>query len=123
MNNRTPTPSVPIVLDRPRALRFTAAAFARLEEAYDRPIGELLAELQAGAKAGKMRMRLVLELLTAGLQHEDPDLTWQSLGDAIGVADIPSLIGPLTKAIRLAFPAPKEEPDPNPAPAEMPASV
>jgi hypothetical protein len=113
MPERTPTPSYPIVADRPRNLRFTAAAIARVEEAYDKPISDILEQLQEGAKAGQVRLRLLLELVTAGCQHEDPELTWQKLGDAMNLSDMKSLLQPLVAAIRLAFPEAPEDADPN----------
>jgi hypothetical protein len=111
---KTPTPSVPVDADRPRNLRFTASAIARLEEAYDQPIAVIFNRFMDQVRTGQPRLRMILELATAGLQHEDETLTWQKLGDGMDLSEIPRLIGPVGEALKLSFPAPKEgAADPN----------
>ena len=109
-------PSIPIEADRPRVLRFGAGAVLRLERACDKPITQILEDLQAQARSKHMRMGLLLEILVAGLQHEEPTLTAEVLAEAMGarygrewLPHIINLVPAIGSAIRAAFPAAKED--------------
>ena len=113
-------PSIPIEADKPRNLRFGAGAVVRLERAFNKPITAILQELQEQAHSRQVRVGLMLEILVAGLQHEDKGLTAEDLADALALKFgndwLPHLIGltpAIGQAIKAVFPQVKEAPLPN----------
>jgi hypothetical protein len=121
-------PSIPIVADKPRNLRFGAGAVVRLERAFNKPITEILQDLQDQARSKQMRVGLLLEILAAGLQHEDKGLTAEDLGDALGakfgsewLTQLAGLVPAIGQAIKAVFPQAKETPLPN-APEQPPTA-
>jgi len=76
-------PSILIDADKPRSLRFGAGAVVRLERAYNKPITQILQDLQDQARLKQMRVGLLLEILVAGFQHEDKGLTAEELADSL----------------------------------------
>jgi hypothetical protein len=108
-------PSIPIDADRQRNLRFGAGAVVRLERACNQPITEILQDLKEQARSKQMRVGLLLEILTAGCQHEDKGLTAEDLGDAMAqrygrdwLPQLATLVPAIGEAIQAAFPAAKE---------------
>lgn len=125
MPERTPTPSYPIVADRPRNLRFTSEAVIQIEEDFaGKPIWEILNELTTNAQAGKIRSKHVFSIVAAACQHEDRGVSWQDIASQVEFADLPAFLKRALPAclegLRLAMPKlPEGEgQDPNaPAPA------
>ena len=121
-------PSIPIEADKPRSLRFGAGAVVRLERAINKPITEILQDLMEQARSRQLRVGLLLEILAAGLQHEDKGLTAEDLGDALGakfgsewLTRLAGLVPAIGQAIKAVFPQAKEPPLPN-APEQPPTT-
>lgn len=89
--------SVPVELDKKRNLRFDMNAFAYLEETFG-SIQEALSQLQTG------KIKAVLEVLKAGLLHEDETLTTREIGKSIGLNDIAPLARSINEAMGLSLP-------------------
>lgn len=79
--NKVKREPIVIELDKVRHLRFTLGGLADLEDKYgdvDKPFKL--------AEEGKMRP--IIDILYAGLTHEDPSLTVEEVGNIIDIADI-----------------------------------
>ena len=72
---------VPIELDKKRNLAYDMNAFAYLEETFG-GIEEALTALQSG------KLKALLEILKAGLLHEDEEITVKQIGSGFGIGDI-----------------------------------
>lgn len=85
---------VDIDLDKPRKLRYDMNALCELEDVFDKPIMEVLAEIETG-----MSIKLVRAVLWAGLIHEDEELTQRQVGTMIDMSNIMEVQEKLTEAI------------------------
>jgi len=101
--------SIPIEADKPRNLRFGVGAVVRLERVYNKPITQILGDLQEQARSKQMCLGLLVDVLVAGLQHEDPTLTAETFAEALSIPQLVSLVPAIGAAITAAFPPPKED--------------
>lgn len=88
---------IPIELDKPRHLKYDMNAFAYLEEQFG-GIQEALEALQGG------KVKAVLEVLKAGLIHEDENITVKQIGGAIGLSQLEAIAIKINDALGLSFP-------------------
>lgn len=89
--------SVPIMLDKPRNLRYDMNAYVYLEDTFG-GVQEALESLQQG------RVKSVLEILKAGCLHEDENVTTQQIGSGIGLPDLEVLAAKINEALGLSMP-------------------
>lgn len=82
----------PIFLDKLRHLKFDLNSFCLLEEKFGN-IEKALIELERGV------MRAVRVILWVGLQHEDPDLTEQAVGEMVTVDNLDAVGAALLRAL------------------------
>lgn len=94
--------SVPIELDKPRMLRFDMNAFAYLEEEFG-GINEAMVALQSG------KVKAVLEVMKAGLIHEDETVTVKQIGANMGMSDLGEISNKIKEAMGLALPEPEKD--------------
>lgn len=104
-----PIISVPIVLDKPREIRYPFNSLCFLEDTLGLPIADIGEALGGAVKLGTIRA-----LLFAGLIDEDPTLTLKKVGDLIHPLMKQGRLIELAEAIRKAFegafaPEPGEE--------------
>lgn len=97
--------SVPIQLDKKRNLKYGIEAMMKLEELYPgKGFMDIIGLLQE-----KPTITLIVNVLCAGLSHEDDTLTPKKLAKILDDADIEDLIGIINKAIMGATPEPNNE--------------
>ncbi len=92
--------SVPIVLDKPRTLKFDLNAFIELEDLYG-SIEDTLREMQEG----KNKIKAIRAVLWAGLIHEDENLTPKQVGAMIDLGKLEEVTNALMEAIEGAMPS------------------
>jgi hypothetical protein len=92
--------SVPIVLDKPRNLKYGFKAMEALETKYGDEIGflELVNTIRTSPK-----MKMIGDLIWAGLIHEDPELTREDVSDILDASDLETLVGTISKATEAAL--------------------
>ena len=91
---------VPIVLDKPRKLKFDLNAFIELEDLYG-SIEDALKEMQEG----KNKIKAIRAVLWAGLIHEDENLTPKQVGAMIDLSKLEEVTNALMEAIEGAMPS------------------
>lgn len=89
--------AVPIMLDKPRTLRFDLNAFAELEEKF----GSMDAAFKAMKKGS---LKAARALLWAGLLHEDETLTEKRVGAMVGLNSIGGIMDTIADAMAKAMP-------------------
>jgi hypothetical protein len=99
--------SVPIVLDKPRTLKFDLNAFIELEDLY----GSIEAALEA-MQSGKNQIKAIRAVLWAGLLHEEETLTPKQVGTMIDLDKLEEVTHALMEAIEGAMP-PKDSVQPQ----------
>lgn len=105
--------SVEIHLDKTRHLRFDFRAIRKLEKQTSKPLlrGELL----------KLAfLDDILVFLAAGLEHEDPTVTADSIAPHLDLANLTTYIEAIGAALALALPKPKR---PDLASLPLPTSL
>jgi hypothetical protein len=88
---------IPLQLDKERVLKFTLNSFAELEDMYG-SVDQAMKSLEGGS------MKAVRTLLWAGLIHEDPTLTPQTVGAMITMDDLETISASLITAMNLSMP-------------------
>lgn len=91
-----PVKSVPVQLDRMRALRFDFNALCLLEDSLGVTIFDIGKKL-----SGKVRLKDLRTIIHAGLIHEDAQLTPEDVGRMLSLTDM----GDVARAVREAFEA------------------
>ena len=94
--------SVPIVLDKPRNLRFGMEAMIAIEDETGRCFPRSIATL-VGAKTGKFSMKDFRNLIWAGLKHEDENLTPKQVSEILDNSDFEDLLGRIAQAVEGAI--------------------
>lgn len=87
---------VTIELDKPRRLRFDLNALCELEDAFKKPIQEILED-------GVIGIKQIRTFIWAGLLHEDPELAIQDVGRMIDLDNILYVQEKVTEALNSAF--------------------
>ena len=93
---------VPIDLDKNRNLKYDMNAFSYLEDVFG-GIEEALTALQSG------KVKAVLEVLKAGLLHEDPEVTIQQIGSGFGIGDFGAVADKINDALGMSLPEQDEK--------------
>lgn len=88
---------VPIELDKNRNLKYDMNAFSYLEDVFG-GIEEALVALQSG------KVKAVLEVLKAGLLHEDPEVTLQQIGSGFGIGEMHTVADKINDALGMSLP-------------------
>ena len=101
-----PVPLIPIMLDKPRNLRFGYNAICD----YETVSGERFTNLSKN----ELTCSQLRVLLWASLRHEDPTLTLEMVGDMMGFSGLSEIAKDVTKAIAAALPDQKEGETENP---------
>jgi hypothetical protein len=95
--------SVPIVLDKPRNLRFGMEAMIAIEDETGRCFPEVYRDLLVGAKTGKFSIKDFRNLIWAGLKHEDENLTPKQVSEILDNSDFEDLLGKIAQAVEGAI--------------------
>jgi len=96
----SPTEGIRItLLDGEHIVRFPNSALLRLER-----------ELGGWSDFGRLPLESTFTALWAGLLHEDPTRTLDTVCDLVDIRDIAHIGQVVTEAIAAAMPAPTEEP-------------
>ncbi len=93
---------VEILLDKPRTLFFTLNSFIELEDMY----GSFAATMKLMEEGS---MKAIRAILWAGLIHEDPSLTPESVGGMIDFRALGEITAKLHEAILDAVPKNEED--------------
>ena len=88
---------VPLVLDKPRTIKFDLNAFAELEEKYGSMEKAFSAMRSGSIKAART-------LLWAGLLHEDESLTERKVGSLVTLENLNAVMDGITEALTEALP-------------------
>lgn len=107
---------IPVVLDKPRTLKFTLNSFAELEDKFG-SIDAAMEVLQSGS------IKSMRTLLWTGLMHEDAALTEIEVGNFIGIQDLEDLANAISQAMGEAMPAPNPNKIAEPAIPPMGAAI
>ena len=83
---------IQIELDKRRNLRYTLGSFAYLEETY----GSIDAAFE---KMEKGSMMAIIDIIFAGLMHEDASLTKHQVSHMIDIANMNEIVEQITKAM------------------------
>ncbi len=90
-------------------------AMCELEEAFGKPLLEVVGELeQAQTDPKKLRLATVRTLVWGALQDHHPEVDLRQAGIIAGLAGLPVVMEAIVKAIHLAFPQAKPGARPNP---------
>jgi hypothetical protein len=81
---------VKIMLDKERTIKFTLNTLIEVEDALGHPLAEL---------GDKISIRAMRTLLTAGLRHEDKELTEEYVGELITMDNMKEVQEALAKAM------------------------
>ena len=88
---------VPIMLDKPRKLRFDLNAFANLEDIYG-SINDAMKKME------EVSIKAIRALLWCGLVHEEPTLTQATVGSLLGISNLADITNTLTSALASSLP-------------------
>ena len=83
---------IQIELDKKRNLRYTLGAFAYLEETYGN-IDKAFEKMEQGS------MMAIIDIIYAGLIHEDANLTKHQVSHMIDIANMNEIVEQITKAM------------------------
>ncbi|NGP19297.1 hypothetical protein [Devosia aurantiaca] len=90
-------------------------AMCELEDAFGRPLLEVIGDLQAAQADPKgLRITTIRMLVWGALQDHHPDIDLKRAGVIAGEAGLPIVMEAIIKAIHLAFPQAKAGTKPNP---------
>lgn len=101
--NKVRTRAIPIVLDKPRTVKFDLNAYAELEDKFG-SVENALTKLQEGS------IKAVRALLWAGLLHEETDengeysLTERQVGAMLGMVELEDVMEIIAQAMGDALP-------------------
>lgn len=90
--NKVKSKPVQIELDKKRNLRYTLGSFAYLEETYG-SIDEAFAKMEKGS------MNAIIDIIYAGLIHEDTTLTKHQVSHMIDISNMNDIVEQITKAM------------------------
>jgi hypothetical protein len=102
MAGENPTAPVPIVLDRPRTLRFNIAAVRRIRSEKGPKYFDEPAE-------GEDELERLTYLAVHGLLHEDPELTQEQLEELVDFRQVHALGQAIARALEQDVPAQAKE--------------
>lgn len=95
-------------------------AMCELEEAFGRPLLEVISDLEAAQEnPNGLRITTLRTLVWGALQDHHPDIDLKGAGIIAGLAGLPVVMEAIVKAIHLAFPQAKTQgakPNPRKAP-------
>ena len=83
---------IQIELDKKRNLRYTLGSFAYLEETYGN-IDKAFEKMEQGS------MMAIIDIIYAGLIHEDANLTKHQVSHMIDIANMNEIVEQITKAM------------------------
>lgn len=92
---------IPITLDKPRTLLYDFNAFIELEEIY----GDVSTALEG---LEKLKIKVVRDMIWAGLLHEDENLTPKQVGKMLHPSNIEEVAYKIAEAIGVSLPEPEE---------------
>jgi hypothetical protein len=97
---------VPLVAgDETYKVSLSLNAMCELEDAFERPLLEVIGDLQAAqTDPKKLRLGTVRMLVWGALQDHHPDIDIKQAGIIAGLAGLPTVMDAIVKAIHLAFP-------------------
>ena len=88
---------VPLLLDKPRTIKFDLNAFAELEEKYG-SMEKVFSAMRSGS------IKAARTLLWAGLLHEDESLTERTVGSLVTLENLNLVMDGITEALTEALP-------------------
>ena len=83
---------IEIELDKKRHLRYTLGSFAYLEETYG-DIDKAFTKMEQGS------MNAIIDIIYAGLIHEDANLTKHQVSHMIDISNMNEIVEQITKAM------------------------
>ena len=84
--------AIAIELDKQRNLRYTLGSFAYLEEAYG-DIDSAFAKMEKGS------INAIIDIIYAGLMHEDENLTRVQVSNMIDISNMNEIVESIGKAM------------------------
>lgn len=107
---------VPLVVgDETYKVSLSLNAMCELEDAFERPLLEVIGDLQAAQSNPQgLRITTVRLLVWGALQDHHPDIDLKMAGQIAGAAGLPNVMEAIIKAIHLAFPQAEAGAKPNP---------
>ena len=103
--------AIPLVLDKPRLVKYDLNAFAELEEVYG-SMDSAFKAMQTGS------MKAARTLLWAGLLHEEESLTQKQVGGMVTLENMEAVMDVISRALLDAMPEDGDAPAQEEAPAD-----